>query len=67
MPYAAAQAGRLAAQAGNRFLINPEDRGEVLNLTIEGIGKSGSSGVLRADTSTVLSVEVTYEQAPVSA
>jgi hypothetical protein len=67
MPYAAAQAGRLAVQAGNRFLINPADRGEVMNLIVEGIGASGSTGVLRADASTVLSIEVTYEQAPVSA
>ncbi|MER7497131.1 hypothetical protein ABT033_31600 [Streptomyces pharetrae] len=67
MPYAAAQAGRLAVQTGHRFLLDPADRGEVLNLIVEGIGKNGSTGVVRADTSTVLSVEVTYEQAPVSA
>ncbi|MEE1764424.1 hypothetical protein [Streptomyces sp. SP18BB07] len=67
MPYAAVQAGRLAVQAGNRFLLDPEDRGEVVNLILEGIGTDTFTGVLRADTATVVSVEVTYEQAPVSA
>lgn len=66
MPYGAVQAGRVAVQTGHRFLLDPADRGEVLTLLVEGTGTSGVTGVLRADTSTVLSVEVTYEQAPVS-
>ncbi|MGY1502895.1 hypothetical protein ACW4TU_41075 [Streptomyces sp. QTS52] len=68
MPYAAAvQVGRLAVQCGHRFTLAPADRGEVLTLAVEGIGTSGVTGVVRADAYTVLSVEVAYEQAPVSA
>ncbi|WP_326724656.1 hypothetical protein OHT59_40230 [Streptomyces sp. NBC_00243] len=67
MPYTAAQAGRIAVQTGHRFVLDPDDRGEVLTLLLEGIGTSGITGVLRADASTVLSVEVTYSQTPVSA
>jgi hypothetical protein len=66
MPYDATQAGRLAVQAGHRFLIDPADRGRVLDIDVEGIGTTGFTGVLRADAYTVLSLEVTYSQAPVS-
>jgi hypothetical protein len=67
MPYGATQASRLAVQAGHKFLLAPENRGQVLDIDVEGIGTVGVTGVLRADASTVLSLEVTYSQEPVSA
>lgn len=67
MPYDASQAARLAVQAGHHFLIDPADRGKVLDIDVEGIGTTGFTGVLRADAYTVLSLEVTYSQEPVSA
>jgi hypothetical protein len=67
MPYQATQPGRLAVQAGHKFLLDPADRGQLLDIDMEGIGTSDVAGVLRADDSTVLSVEVTYSQEPVSA
>ncbi|MEU1273543.1 hypothetical protein [Streptomyces sp. NPDC005799] len=67
MPYGATQAGRLAVQAGHKFLLDPTDRGQMRDIDIEGIGTAGFTGVLRADAYTVLSLEVTYSQEPVKA
>lgn len=67
MPFDITQAGRVALQAGGHFAIAPADRGKVLDIDIEGTGTSGFTGVLRADQYTVLSLEVTYSQEPVSA
>ncbi|MER6109389.1 hypothetical protein [Streptomyces hirsutus] len=67
MPYAAAQAGRYTVQAGHKFLLDPADRGQMRDIDVEGTGTEGVTGVLRADASTVLSLEVTYLQEPVSA
>ncbi|MBG7704911.1 hypothetical protein HCJ76_44320 [Streptomyces sp. MC1] len=67
MPYGATQAGRLAVQAGHKFLLDPADRGEMRDIDVEGIGAAGFTGVLRADAYTVLSLEVTYSQEPVRA
>ncbi|MEU9925164.1 hypothetical protein AB0H51_28415 [Streptomyces griseoluteus] len=67
MPYGATQAGRLAVQAGHTFLLDPDDRGQLRDISIEGIGTSGFTGVLRADAYTVVALEVTYLQEPVRA
>ncbi|MET8696971.1 hypothetical protein ABZV65_31025 [Streptomyces bauhiniae] len=67
MPYTAAQAGRLAVQAGHKFLLDPDDRGQMRDFDIEGIGTAGFTGLLRADAYTVLSLEVVFSQEPVSA
>ncbi|MEU1592766.1 hypothetical protein ABZ468_07870 [Streptomyces sp. NPDC005708] len=67
MPFAATQAGRLAVQAGHKFTLDPADRGQMRDIDIEGTGTATFTGVLRADAYTVLSLEVTYSQEPVSA
>ncbi|MFK0279555.1 hypothetical protein ACIQVL_03640 [Streptomyces sp. NPDC090499] len=67
MPFSASQAGRLAVQAGAKFALASADRGEMLDIDVEGTGTAGFTGVLRADAYTVLSLEVTYSQEPVSA
>lgn len=67
MPYAVTQPGRITVQAGHEFLLAPADRGQMREIDVEGIGTAGATGVLRADAATVLSVEVTYSQAPVRA
>ncbi|MFF4543602.1 hypothetical protein ACFY1J_05055 [Streptomyces sp. NPDC001406] len=67
MPFGAVQAGRLAVQAGGKFLLDPADRGQMRDIDIEGTGAAGFTGVLRADAYTVLSLEVTYSQEPVRA
>jgi hypothetical protein len=67
MPYGAVEAGRLAVQTGHKFLLDPATRGTMLDIDVEGIGTDTITGVLRADASTVLSLEVTYSQEPVSA
>ncbi|MGV9509282.1 hypothetical protein ACWDQZ_27155 [Streptomyces tendae] len=68
MPYAATVPGaRTAAQTGHTFLLSPEDRGQMLDISLEGLGDAAYTGVLRADTGTGLSLEVTYSQKPVAA
>lgn len=67
IPYSVAQPGRVAVQCGHTFAIDPQERGEVLRVGLEGTGTVGSTGVLRADAGTVLSAEITYSQAPVAA
>ncbi|MFG2408741.1 hypothetical protein ACGFR8_31245 [Streptomyces brevispora] len=67
MPYLAEAAGRLTLQAGHTFLIPPEARGTVMPVGIEGIGSVGATGLIRADTGTTLSAEITFSQAPVAA
>ncbi|GAA5071054.1 hypothetical protein [Streptomyces similanensis] len=67
MPYGATQPGRLAVQAGHTFLLAPEDRGQMRDFSVEGIGAAGFTGVLRADAATVLALEVTYSQEAVAA
>ncbi|MDH6628665.1 hypothetical protein M2271_006498 [Streptomyces sp. LBL] len=67
MPFSAAQAGRLAVQAGGKFTLDPADRGTMLDIDVEATGTADYTGVLRADAYTVLSLEVTYSQEPVSA
>jgi hypothetical protein len=67
MPFSATQAGRLALQAGGKFTLDPSNRGKMLDIDVEGTGTAGFTGVLRADDYTVLSLEVTYSQEPVSA
>ncbi|MGA5454857.1 hypothetical protein ACPCVO_50780 [Streptomyces umbrinus] len=66
MPYGVTQAGRVSVQAGHKFLLAPEDRGQMGDIDIEGIGTVGVNGVLRADAYTVLSLDVAYSQEPVS-
>ncbi|PNG22422.1 hypothetical protein [Streptomyces cahuitamycinicus] len=67
MPYGITQSGRIAVQAGHRFLLDPADRGQMRDIDVEGIGTVEVAGVLQADSSTVLSLEVTYSQEPVRA
>lgn len=67
MPFAVVQAGRVSVQAGHKFTLDPADRGQILDIDVEGIGTAGFTGVLRADAFTVLSLDVTYSQEPVSA
>jgi hypothetical protein len=67
MPYGITQAGRLSVQAGHKFAVAPADRGTVMAIAVEGIGTATFTGVLRADARTVLGLEVTYSQEPVSA
>jgi hypothetical protein len=67
MPYIAEHAGRLALQVGAKFAHAPADRGEVLTVSVEGIGDAAFTGLLRADGGTAVSVEVTHTQEPVVA
>ncbi|MFJ4988732.1 hypothetical protein ACIP9H_33650 [Streptomyces sp. NPDC088732] len=67
IPFLTTHAGRHSAVAGNRFAIAPEDRGQILPIAVQGKGTAGKTGVLRADDGTVLTLEVTYSQAPVIA
>lgn len=68
MPFGVAQAGRVSAQAGHTFALDPAaDRGQMRDITVEGIGAAPFTGVLQADAQSVLGIEVTYSQAPVSA
>jgi hypothetical protein len=67
MPFSATQAGRQTVQAGHKFVLDPADRGEMRDIDVEGTGTAGFAGVLRADSYTVLSLEVTYSQEPVGA
>ncbi|MEU2968959.1 hypothetical protein ABZ687_28780 [Streptomyces ardesiacus] len=67
MPYACEAAGRTVLQTGHTFLLAPEDRGQMVDISLEGLGDAPYKGVLRADRGTALSLEVTYSQKPVSA
>ncbi|MFI5990295.1 hypothetical protein ACIBAC_00375 [Streptomyces sp. NPDC051362] len=67
MPYIATVAGRVVAQVGAKFTLDPADRGELRDIDLEGTGTAGVTGVLRADAYTVVALEVTYSQEPVSA
>lgn len=64
-PHLAEAAGRAVLQAGHNFLLPPEDRGRAVAVGIEGKGAVGATGVLQADTGTVVAVDIVYSQAPV--
>ncbi|MFE0058653.1 hypothetical protein [Streptomyces sp. NPDC059003] len=66
-PLASQHAGRHAAFTGGTFALTPAERGTALPVAVQGIGTEGKTGVLRADDATVLAVEITYHQAPVTA
>ncbi|MFJ7004154.1 hypothetical protein ACIQU7_23525 [Streptomyces albidoflavus] len=67
VPYAATAPGRLALQAGQRFALSPEERGQLVSVGVQGRGEEGFSGVLRADTASACHLAVRFEQRPVSA
>ncbi|MER5301296.1 hypothetical protein ABT039_17740 [Streptomyces lasiicapitis] len=66
-PLSSQHSGRHSGVCGQTFALTPAERGTVLPVAVQGIGTEGKPGVLRADDSTVLTVEITYSQAPVIA
>ncbi|MFF9901222.1 hypothetical protein [Streptomyces longispororuber] len=66
-PLTSQHPGRHAAVCGHTFALAPAERGTVLPVAVQGIGTEGAAGLLRADAGTVLAVEITYHQAPVTA
>ncbi|MEV0444617.1 hypothetical protein AB0I84_04350 [Streptomyces spectabilis] len=66
-PLTSQHIGRHGGVCGQTFMLTPAERGTVLPVAVQGIGTEGKSGVLRADDGTVLTVEITYSQAPVIA
>ncbi|MCD9904640.1 hypothetical protein LUR56_40210 [Streptomyces sp. MT29] len=67
MPYLAEAAERIGLQAGGTFLLPAEDRGQSVDVGVEGMGAEEATGVLQADAGTVLAVDIVYSQAPVVA
>ncbi|MEV8344541.1 hypothetical protein [Streptomyces niveus] len=66
-PYAAEAAGRVSAMARHVFTLDVGERGELVDVTMQGIGTEGIAGVLQADANTALHYTLTFHQAPVSA
>ncbi|MFJ2225526.1 hypothetical protein ACIOFY_36490 [Streptomyces anulatus] len=65
MQHLAEAAGRVVLQTGHTFLVPPESRGQAVTVGVEGKGSVGATGVIQADTATVVAVDIVYSQAPV--